>query len=148
MKTYKTKIKQFSLKKNETNIQKCKITDSKTVNEYLRNFYFDDIEIFESFFVLMLNRQNITEGYAKISQGGTAGAVVDIKIIAKYAIDSLANSVILCHNHPAGSLAPSSNDKIITDKIKKTLNLIYIKVLDHIILTKDSYYSFADAGIL
>lgn len=138
--------KLYELKKIQTDFPKVKIRSSKNSADFIRQFYSDDIEIYESFFLLLLNRANDTIGYAKISQGGTCGTVVDIKIIAKYAVDSLANSVILAHNHPSGTLSPSSQDIDITEKIKKGLSLLDIKVLDHIILTSSSYYSFADEG--
>ena len=148
MKTYKSNIKQYTLKKNETDFKKVKITTSKDAETYLRQFYFDDLEIYESFFILLLNRQNIVEGYAKISQGGTAGTVVDVKIICKYAVDSLASSVILCHNHPSGSLRTSTADLETTKKVKQALTYHDVSVIDHIILTKDEFYSFADEGCL
>lgn len=138
--------KLYELKKNKTEFKNIKITNSQDSANFIRQFYSDDIGIFESFFILMLNRSNTTIGYAKISQGGTCGTVVDIKIVAKYAVDSLANSVILAHNHPSGSLTPSAQDLEITSKIKQGLSLLEIQVLDHIILTEDNYYSFADEG--
>lgn len=138
--------KLYELKKNKTEFKNIKITKSQDSANFIRQFYSDDIGIFESFFLLMLNRSNTTIGYAKISQGGTAGTVVDIKILAKYAVDSLANSVILAHNHPSGTLSPSAQDIEITNKIKQGLSLLEIQVLDHIILTEDNYYSFADEG--
>ena len=96
----------------------------------------------------MLNQANKTIGYAKISQGGIAGTVVDVRIIAKYAVESLAVSVILAHNHPSGNLKPSEADLIITKKIKEGLKILDIKVFDHIILSADNYYSFEDEGNL
>jgi DNA repair protein RadC len=96
----------------------------------------------------MVDQSNHTIGYAKISQGGVAGTVVDPIIVAKYAIDSLSKGVILAHNHPSGNLTPSEADRTITNKIKAGLNLFDITVLDHIILTEDSFTSFADEGFL
>lgn len=148
MKTYKSKLSHLSLKVNDSPFNKVKLTSSKDAVSVIRQFFSDDIEIYESFFILLLNRANNTIGYAKISQGGCAGTVVDIKIIAKYCIDSLAQSVILCHNHPSGSLTPSNEDKNITVNIKNTLLIFDCKVIDHIILTKDSFYSFTDNGLL
>jgi DNA repair protein RadC len=106
------------------------------------------MEIFESVFILLLNQINDTIGYAKISQGGIAGTVVDVRLIAKYAVDSLATAVILAHNHPTGELKPSDADIKITEKVKNGLQILDIKVLDHVILTKNGYYSFADEGII
>ena len=90
----------------------------------------------------------MTTGFAKISQGGTAGTVVDIKIIAKYAVDSLSTSVIICHNHPSGNKQPSDADLNITRKIKDALLLLDIKLIDHIIITENDFFSFADNGNL
>ncbi len=98
--------------------------------------------------MILLNNANNTIGYVKISQGGIAGTLADVRIIAKYAINSLATSVILVHNHPSGTLKPSQSDKYITKKIKRTLNIFDCKVLDHIILTETDYYSFADDHII
>lgn len=128
---------------------KDKGLDSKKINgeldayEYAKNFYFDDIGIYESFFIICLNRSNVTIGWSKISQGGTCGTIVDIKIIAKIAIDSLAQAVILVHNHPSGSLEPSKEDDNITKKISEALKLFDIRVLDHLIISEDNYYSYA-----
>lgn len=141
-------ISRFELKANKSEFESVQITNSKQAAEFIRQFYGDDISIYESFFILLLNRTNKTIGYAKISQGGTAGTVVDFKIIAKYAIDSLASSIILAHNHPSNSTTPSESDKKLTSKIKKGLELLEIYVADHIILTEDSYLSFGDEGLI
>lgn len=148
MTKYKSNLPLFSLKKNKTDFPNAKITSSTDANVFIRQFFFDDIAIFESFFILMLNRANRTIGFAKISQGGVSGTVIDIRIIAKYCIDSLATSVILCHNHPSGNLTPSSNDLEITNKAVKALKLIDCNVIDHLILTENSFTSLADEGLL
>jgi DNA repair protein RadC len=141
-------IKKYELKKNSTEFERVRITGSTVAEQFIRKFYSDDIGIFESFFILMVDQSNHTIGYAKISQGGVAGTVVDPIIVAKYAIDSLSKGVILAHNHPSGNLTPSEADRTITNKIKAGLNLFDITVLDHIILTEDSFTSFADEGFL
>jgi len=141
-------LEMISLKKDPTNFERIKINSSNDSANYIRQFYGDDLEIFESFFILLLNRQNKTIGYAKISQGGVAGTVVDAKIIIKYIVDTLASSVILCHNHPSGNLTPSTQDLEITKKLSHAAKLVDSQVIDHIILTPDSYYSFADNGII
>jgi DNA repair protein RadC len=138
----------YELRKNQTDFPKTKIINSFTSTEFIRQFYSDDIEIYESFFLLLLNNQNQTLGYAKISQGGITGTVVDVRIVAKYVVDSLATGIILAHNHPSGNLTPSSQDIDITKKIKEAMKLFDVTVLDHIILTVDNFYSFADNGII
>ena len=147
-KTYKSTISEYSLKYTKSEIQKTKITTSESASNVIRKFYFDDISIYESFFILLLNRANNTTGFAKISQGGTAGTCVDIKIIAKYAVESLSSAVIICHNHPSGNKQPSDADLNITRKIKDALLLLDIQLIDHIIITENDFYSFADNGNL
>ena len=148
MKQVKTSA--FTIKKNtsEKEFETVQISNSLNSYNYIKQFYEDDIDVWESFFILLLNRNSQTVGYAKISQGGITGTIVDVKIIAKYCIDSLASSCILAHNHPSGNNQPSISDKELTQKVIKALELIDVKVLDHIILTSETYYSFADNGIL
>ena len=140
--------KLYELRKNQTDFPKVKIQDANDSAEFIKQFYQGDIEIYESFFLLLLNNSNQTIGYAKISQGGVTSTVVDVKIIAKYAVDSLATAIILAHNHPSGNLNPSSADISITNKVKEAMKLFDITVLDHIILTADSFYSFANKGLI
>lgn len=142
------KLKVYSLKKNETEFENRQIATAKDAVDYIRQFYSDDIEIYESFFLLMLNRSMKTVGYVKISQGGIIGTVVDPIIVAKYAVDSLSTNIILAHNHPSGNTKPSQADINLTSRIKEGLKLFGISVSDHVILTKDSHFSFSDEGIL
>jgi DNA repair protein RadC len=138
----------YELRKNQTDFPKMKIKDANDSAEFIKQFYQGDIEIYESFFLLLLNNNNQTIGYAKISQGGITSTVVDVKIIAKYVVDSLATGIILAHNHPSGNLNPSSADISITSKVKEAMKLFDVAVLDHIILTADSFYSFANNGLM
>ena len=127
---------------------KAKITSSKDIFEYASRFYHDDINIYESMFMVMLNRANNTDAWVKISQGGITGTVVDVRIILKYAVETLCSSVILVHNHPSGNLFPSQADKDITIKLQNALRFFDVQLLDHLILCDDKYYSFADEGLL
>lgn len=138
----------ITLKKERTEFVRAKIHTSKNAADFARQFYFDDLEIYESFFLILLDRKNETHGYVKISQGGIAGTVVDIKLIAKYAIESLSSGVVLVHNHPSGNLKASIEDEKITSRVINALNIFDIKVFDHIILTASAYYSFQDEGLL
>ena len=95
-------VSEYKLTKVKSDFQRVLITSSEDGANFIRQFYSDDIGIFESSFILLLDRSNHTIGYAKISQGGIVGTVVDVRLIAKYAIDSFASSVILAHNHPSG----------------------------------------------
>lgn len=102
----------------------------------------------EEFWMLLLSRSNNIMEAFKLSQGGVAGTIVDTKILYKKAIQSLASSIILAHNHPSGNKQPSSQDINLTKNIKQAGAIIGIPILDHIIVTNNGYYSFADEGIL
>lgn len=125
-----------------------KITCSKDCQQVLRPFFEQLMCHREAFYVLLLNRANRVIGVNKISEGGTSSTVVDVKIIAQAAILSHSSSVVVCHNHPSGDLRPSDADIALTGQVKEALNLFDIAVLDHIILTEESYYSFADEGLI
>ena len=102
----------------------------------------------EEFWLLMLNRANRVLGRFKVSQGGLSGTVIDTRIILKKALDNLASSIIVCHNHPSGNNQPSDADVKITEKLKKAAEMLEIKLLDHIIIADKSYFSFADEGLI
>ena len=142
------KIKLYELKKLQSDFPAVSIQSSQDAANFIRKFYTDDIEIFESVFILLMNRARKTIGYAKISQGGLTGTVVDLRLVAKYAVESLATQVILAHNHPSGNLKPSEQDVDITRKAKQGLALLDITVDDHIILTKDGHLSLLEEGLM
>lgn len=102
----------------------------------------------EEFWILFLNRSNKVINRIKISQGGVSGTVTDVRMIMKKAIELLASGIIVCHNHPSGNLNPSESDTKITQKIKEAGNLMDIQLLDHLIVSEKSYYSFADNGMI
>ncbi|MBX2878051.1 MAG: DNA repair protein RadC [Saprospiraceae bacterium] len=102
----------------------------------------------EEFWIILLNRASKVLDRVRISQGGTAGTVVDAKLVFTRALSLKASSVILCHNHPSGSLFPSQPDKNLTQKLLQAGKLIDIMVLDHLIIAEHGYYSFADEGLL
>lgn len=148
MKVYKGFIDTVSLvRENTTTINRAKLQTSRDSADYARKFY-DSITIFESFNIITLNNANNTTGFINIGKGGITGVMVDVRLVAKYALDCLATGVILVHNHPSGTLKPSNADKEITKKLKDGLKLLDINVLDHIILTEDSYFSFADENLI
>lgn len=124
------------------------IHNSKEISGYIRPKYNGSIEIFESFFIVAINRSNKIIGHMKISQGGISATVVDIKLVCHYAINMLASAIILIHNHPSGKLKPSQADINLTNKVKQALTIFDINLLDHIIVGADKHYSFADEGIL
>ncbi len=102
----------------------------------------------EEFWVLFLNRANKVIDQSRITQGGVTGTIFDIKLIMKSAIEKLASSIIICHNHPSGNPKPSEQDIKITLKMKEAAQIFEIALLDHIIITESECYSFADNGNL
>lgn len=102
----------------------------------------------EEFWILLLNRSNRVVAREQISSGGVSGTVVDAKVIFKKALDVLASSIILCHNHPSGNLKPSRSDLEITQKLKRAGENLEVTVLDHLIISELGFYSFADEGTL
>ena len=148
MKIYKSTIPKLSLVREKSGIKKVKIKSSKDAYEYARQFYKEDIDIYESAFLLLLNRASNTMGWVKISQGGIGGTIMDVRIITKYAIDILCSAVILYHNHPSGDPQPSQEDINLTKTVKDGLKIFQIMLLDHIILTKEDHFSFADNGLI
>ena len=102
------------------------------------------IELLEQCKVILMNRNNRVLGLAHVSQGGVTGTVMDPKVIFSIALKANATGIILAHNHPSGNLRPSSDDLRITKQISEAGKLLDIMVADHLIVTADSYYSFAD----
>jgi DNA repair protein RadC len=110
--------------------------------------FFPDVEYKESFFILLMSRSNKILGFNQISSGGISGTITDIRLIFQAAIKSNACGMILAHNHPSGALNPSEADKLITKKVFDAGKILDITVLDHIIITQDSYFSFADENLM
>jgi len=102
----------------------------------------------EEFWIIALNNSNFIIDKFKISQGGLSKTIIDVRIIFKKVLESLATSIILCHNHPSGNTMPSDADIQITNKIIEASKLFDIKVLDHIVFSDKKYFSFADEGLL
>lgn len=98
--------------------------------------------------LLLLNRSNKVLGVYCLAKGGLTSCLVDVRIILSVALKSLATGIILIHNHPSGNLKPSLDDIEITNKLKESCKLLDITLLDHLIITKDSYFSFVDEGLL
>jgi len=96
----------------------------------------------------MLNRQNQILGYHQLLKGGMTGAVVDVRVIFQVALKSSSTSIIFAHNHPSGNLDVSDADRKITNQIKQAGVILDIPLLDHLIMTTDSYLSMADEGLL
>jgi len=122
------------------------IIHSKDIAEYLKAKL--QHKKHEVFAVIFLNRSNKVNHFEVVSEGGITGTVADPRIILKKALSYDAVSLVLCHNHPSGSVKPSRQDEDLTHKIKEAAKFFDIQVLDHIIVSEEGYYSFADEGIL
>jgi len=124
------------------------VKSSQDAYDYLIGAWSPQIERLEEFVILCLNRANKVLGFSKISSGGISGTVADPKVIFQVALKANSSSIILAHNHPSGNIKPSDNDIQLTKKLKKAGEFLELNVLDHLIITTDSYFSFADESIL
>jgi DNA repair protein RadC len=148
-KTFKVAEVEISYRPEYKVSERPQISSSSDVYQILiQQWSTDRIELLEEFKILLLNRRNRVLGVVDISQGGLSVTVVDAKLIFITALKSCATGIILCHNHPSGELDPSREDIAVTKKLKAGANLLDLEILDHLIISKDSYYSFADDGIL
>lgn len=102
----------------------------------------------EEFWIIYLNNSNKVIQQIQLSKGGITGTLVDVRLAFKNALELGATAIILCHNHPSGNLSPSGADKQLTQKLKTASESLDIKILDHLIITEKSFFSFADEGIL
>jgi len=152
LKNFETSLELAEVKVSYKSKQKDKVKVSSSLDAFKILFPLydnDTIEFQEQFFLLLLNRANSVLGWINLSKGGTAGTVVDPKIIFVLALQTNASSIILSHNHPSGNLNPSQNDINLTKAIKVSGEMLEIKLLDHLIITpSEKFYSFADEGIL
>lgn len=127
-------------------LEKTVIKTSVDIAQYLRAIIKDFS--YEVFAVLFLNKANKINHFEIISRGGLTGTVADPRIIFKIALEQDATSIVLCHNHPSGNLRPSKADEELTQKIKTAAKYLDILVMDHIIVSEEGYFSFADGGLL
>ncbi|UCS94362.1 JAB domain-containing protein [Echinicola marina] len=138
--TYRNKVKAS---------ERSKIGSSKDAYKLLlKNWDKDQIEFVEEFKVILLNSANQVLGIFNASVGGRSGTMADPRVIFAVALKTAANAIILAHNHPSGSLKKSKPDKSLTDKLAAAGSFLDISVLDHLIITREGYYSFADNGEL
>lgn len=125
------------------------ITTSKDCEDVLRIVFNSSTFLWrEEMLLLCLNRANKVIGYYRVSVGGVSGTVCDPKVIFTIALNSGASAIVLAHNHPSGNLQPSEADKALTKRIKDLGVLLEVVLIEHMILTEESYYSFADNGSL
>lgn len=128
---------------------KPQIRSSKDSYELLKPLFpRETIQMQEQVVVLYLNRANQVIGSFQLSKGGLTSAIVDIRLILSIALKTLASGFILAHNHPSGNLCPSETDIKLTRKIREAARLVDIELIDHLILSSDSYYSFTDEGLM
>ena len=122
------------------------LNNSKATYDYMRPRLADLPH--EEFWAILLNRSARVIDTVMVSKGGTASTAVDVKIIMREAIQNLASAIILCHNHPSGNNQPSREDETLTQHIAEAARLMDVRVLDHIIVCDNKYYSFADNSLL
>lgn len=127
-------------------LKKSKITSSKTVYELLHPILGDLTH--EEFWIIYLNNSNKVLQLVQLSKGGITGTLVDVRLVYKHALKLGAVAIILAHNHPSGNLTPSEADRNLTIKLKNAGENLDIKVLDHLIITENMYFSFADENLL
>ncbi|RTY84307.1 JAB domain-containing protein [Flavobacterium sp. LS1P28] len=132
-------------RRGEEVVELTKITSSKIIFEIMQPIIGELPH--EEFWIIYMNNSNKVLSKSQLSKGGITGTLVDVRIVFKTALEIGATALILCHNHPSGTLIPSDADKQITRKLKLAGDSLEIKVLDHLIITETSYFSFADEGI-
>ena len=135
--TYKSAVK---------SADRIKITCSQDANQALRTFW-ESYEHVEFVYLLLLNRENQIIGKYFLAKGGMTGTVVDVRVIFQVALKANATSIILDHNHPSGNLQPSEADRQINKQLNEAGKILDIPLIDHIILTYESYLSMADEGL-
>ncbi|MEM0541240.1 JAB domain-containing protein [Flavobacterium sp. j3] len=142
-------VAEIKVSYSNTNPIRVQVTNSQKMFEVImKHWDLDILEYQEQVKVILLNRANIVLGIYELSKGGISGTVVDIRIILGVALKCNVSAIILVHNHPSGKLVPSEPDKAITKRLKEACNLLEVYLLDHLIISKFGYYSFADEGTL
>lgn len=142
-------VAEIKVSYSNVNPDRVQVTNSQKMFEVImKHWDLDILEYQEQMKVILLNRANIVLGIYEMSKGGISGTVVDIRIILGVALKCNASAIILVHNHPSGKLVPSEPDKAITKRLKEACNLLEVYLLDHLIISKYGYYSFADEGTL
>lgn len=133
---------EISVSYNTTNQQRIRITSHKEAYELIiKNWNLNIIEFQEECKVILMNKGNFVLGIFDVSKGGIDSSVVDIRIILSVALKCHASQLILVHNHPSGRLTPSNSDKNITEKLSRACDLLNLTLLDHLIITRNDYYS-------
>lgn len=138
-----------SFDKNLKKSELIKITSANDAYQiFKRVFNADTFDWCEEVVMLCVNNSSKVVGFYKVSSGGMTGTVIDVRMIFTTALQCLATGIIIAHNHPSGTLQPSEADINITKKLKEAGQFLDIKVMDHLIITDENFYSFANEGIL
>ena len=142
-------VAEIKVSYSTTSTPKIIITSVNKAFEVLLSLWdLDTIELQEEFKVLLLNRANEVLGIYPLSKGGITGTIVDSRLIFAVALKCNATGILLCHNHPSGNLKPSDADITLTRSIKKCADFLDITLIDHLIITKNGFYSFSNEGKL
>ena len=127
--------------------QRPKVVSSKDAyGVFMKSWNMNKIELLEEFKVLLLNKANKVLAMYEMSTGGISGTVADVRLVFASALKANAVSIVLCHNHPSGNIKPSRQDEFLTQKFKSAGDVLDINVTDHLIISKDQYFSFKDEG--
>ncbi|SDI11382.1 JAB domain-containing protein [Chryseobacterium sp. WX] len=130
-------------------ISEQKISNSRETYSLITNHWnLDTMEMYEEVKIILFNRANKALGVYDLSKGGMSSSIIDVKIILSIVLKTLASGIILVHNHPSGNLVPSKFDIDVTQKLKSACDLMDVAFLDHLIISKENYFSFADDGLL
>lgn len=145
----KYKFPKIKVKVSVTKGDKVTITSPEKMVEVMRSIFDADTILWtEEVIMVCLNRANDVVGYYKVSSGGFSGSVLDPRVVMTIALNNASSSIILAHNHPSGNLKPSEGDKSITEKIRKACAFFDMNLLDHLIITDESYLSFKEEGLI
>ena len=146
---HNTQVSEIQVSYSPNLLVDMSIKNSKKSFELMLNEWEQDkLQMQEEAKILLLNRSNKVLGIYSLAKGGLTSCIVDVRIILSIALKTLATGIILFHNHPSGNLKPSKADLDITKKLKNFCDLLDISLLDHLIITKDNYFSFADEGLI
>jgi len=145
----KYKFPKIKVKVSVTKGDKVTITSPDKMVEVMRSIFDADTILWtEEVIMVCLNRANDVVGYYKVSSGGFSGSVLDPRVVMTIALQNASSSIILAHNHPSGNLKPSEGDKAITEKINSACAFFDMNLLDHLIITDESYLSFKEEGLI
>ncbi len=146
--TFKDFLGELTVTYKRTTKPTVKITSSQCVDNFIRPYFEECMDDHEEFKIIYLNNSNCVVNIDHLSKGSLTGTLVDVRLAVRNALKISIAGVILVHNHPSSTLVASQADKDITQKLKTAFNYFDIKVLDHLIITREAYYSFADENIL